>query len=207
MKAWRWPVSTSAARSVQTGDNQTTASSRPLHAARQGEVTDMAAPRRNAGHCTGPRLNRTAPQTRHPAAGSDAAAWPWPSAAKLGAFFWQRIDMAAPVGLRGMRAWMWLALGVMAAAAAWGWWRLGQPVTLPDAPSGRIACVSYAPFRLPGESPLDVHAFVSPERIDADLQALSRRFDCVRTYSQGQGLGAVPAIAQRHGMQVLMGIW
>jgi glucan 1,3-beta-glucosidase len=106
-----------------------------------------------------------------------------------------------------MRAWMWLALGVMAAAAAWGWWRLGQPVTLPDAPSGRIACVSYAPFRLPGESPLDVHAFVSPERIDADLQALSRRFDCVRTYSQGQGLGAVPAIAQRHGMQVLMGIW
>lgn len=115
--------------------------------------------------------------------------------------------MAAPVGLRGMRAWMWLTLGVLAAAAAWGWWRLGQPVTLPDAPSGRIACVSYAPFRLPGETPLDVHASVSPERIDADLQALSQRFDCVRTYSQGQGLGAVPAIARRHGMQVLMGIW
>jgi len=115
--------------------------------------------------------------------------------------------MAAPVGLRGMRAWVWLALGVLAAGAAWGWWCLGQPVTLPDAPSGRIACVSYAPFRLPGESPLDVHAFVSPERINADLQALSQRFDCVRTYSQGQGLGAVPAIAQRHGMQVLMGIW
>ncbi len=106
-----------------------------------------------------------------------------------------------------MRAAVWLALCALAAIAAWGWWRLGQPVALPDAPSGRIACVSYAPFRLPGESPLDAHAFVSPERIDADLQALSQRFNCVRTYSQGQGLSAVPEIAQRHGMQVLMGIW
>jgi glucan 1,3-beta-glucosidase len=39
------------------------------------------------------------------------------------------------------------------------------------------------------------------------MRALSQRFDCVRTYSQGQGLAAVPAVARRHGMQVLMGIW
>ncbi len=43
--------------------------------------------------------------------------------------------------------------------------------------------------------------------IDADLRALSQRFDCVRTYSQGQGLDAVPEIAERYGMKVLMGIW
>jgi len=102
---------------------------------------------------------------------------------------------------------VWLLLCALAAYGAWGWWKLGRPVPLPDAPSGRIACVSYAPFRLPGESPLDPRAFVSPQRIDADLQALSQRFDCVRTYSQGQGLSAVPRIAQRHGMQVLLGIW
>jgi glucan 1,3-beta-glucosidase len=101
----------------------------------------------------------------------------------------------------------WLALALLALAAAFWWWSIGRPVNLPDAPSARIACVSYAPFRKPGESPLDRSAFVSPERIDADLRALSQRFDCVRTYSQGQGLSAVPEIANRYGMKVLLGIW
>ncbi|WEN15275.1 glycoside hydrolase family 17 [Rhodanobacter sp. AS-Z3] len=101
----------------------------------------------------------------------------------------------------------WLALAVMALAAMLWWWAIGRPVNLPDAPSARIACVSYAPFRRVGETPLDPNAYISAERIDADLAALSQRFDCVRTYSQGQGLSAVPAIAERHGMKVLMGIW
>lgn len=102
-------------------------------------------------------------------------------------------------------AWLILVLA-MVCGALW-WWRIGRPVPLPDAPTARIACVSYAPFRKPGETPLDPHAFVSPERIDADLKALSERFDCVRTYSQSFGLNAVPAIAQKYGMKVLMGIW
>ena len=84
---------------------------------------------------------------------------------------------------------------------------MGRPVALPDAPSARIACVSYAPFRYAGETPLDPNAFISPARIEQDLRALSQRFDCVRTYSQGQGLSAVPEIAARHGMKVLLGIW
>jgi len=100
-----------------------------------------------------------------------------------------------------------LLLVLAAGAGLLWWWSAGRPVSLPDAPSARIACVSYAPYRLPGETPFDPHAFISPARIDADLRALSQRFDCVRTYSQGQGLSAVPAIAQRYGMKVLMGIW
>jgi exo-beta-1,3-glucanase (GH17 family) len=103
--------------------------------------------------------------------------------------------------------WTWLLLVIAAAAGAWWWWSIGRPVELPDAPSSRIACVSYGPFRRAGESPLDPKAFISPERVDADMRMLSQRFDCVRTYSQGQGLSAVPAIAARHGMKVLMGIW
>ena len=102
---------------------------------------------------------------------------------------------------------VWLALALAALAGVLGWWWMGRPVALPAAPSARIACVSYAPYRRPGETPYDPHAFISPARIDADLRALSQRFDCVRTYSQGQGLAAVPAIAQRYRMQVLMGIW
>ena len=102
---------------------------------------------------------------------------------------------------------VWLALAVAALMAVYWWWAVGRPVDLPDAPSARIACVSYAPFRLPGETPLDGNAFISPARIDADLRVLSQRFDCVRTYSQGQGLSAVPRIAARYGMKVLLGIW
>ncbi|MEP6898823.1 MAG: glycoside hydrolase family 17, partial [Rhodanobacter sp.] len=102
---------------------------------------------------------------------------------------------------------IWFVLASLALAAAYWWWAIGRPVALPDAPSARIACVSYAPFRMAGETPLDPSAFVSPQRIDADLRALSQRFDCVRTYSQGQGLSAVPEIANRYGMKVLLGIW
>lgn len=102
---------------------------------------------------------------------------------------------------------VWAALVLAALAGIVGWWWMGRPVAMPDAPSSRIACVSYAPYRRPGETPYDPSIFISPERIDTDLRALSQRFDCVRTYSQGQGLAAVPAIARRHGMQVLMGIW
>ena len=111
----------------------------------------------------------------------------------------------SPVQLRQRLAWLTLLLLALA-GASW-WWAIGRPVALPDAPSARIACVSYAPFRKAGESPLDPHAFISPQRIDADLRALSQRFDCVRTYSQGQGLSAVPEIASRYGMKVLLGIW
>jgi len=101
----------------------------------------------------------------------------------------------------------WIVLVLTAVFGAGYWWSLGRPVPLPDSPTTRIACVSYAPFRFDGETPFDPHAFVSPERIDADLKDLSTRFDCVRTYSMGQGLGAVPEIAGRYGMKVLMGVW
>ncbi|MHB1059402.1 MAG: glycoside hydrolase family 17 protein [Rhodanobacter sp.] len=112
---------------------------------------------------------------------------------------------ASPVFRRTWPA--WLSLVLLALAGAYWWWAIGRPVALPDAPSARIACVSYAPFRKAGETPLDPSASISAERIDEDLRALSQRFDCVRTYSQGQGLSAVPRIAGRYGMKVLLGIW
>lgn len=101
-----------------------------------------------------------------------------------------------------------LVLLFAAALASLAYWvRLGVPVALAAAPGGRIACVSYAPYRKPGESPFTVGYHVSAARIDEDLKALSRRFDCVRTYSVGQGLDQVPGIAARYGMKVLLGAW
>ena len=116
--------------------------------------------------------------------------------------------MSSSPALGFRRDWLaWLLLSGLAFAGLYWWWAIGRPVPLPDAPSTRIACVSYAPFREAGETPLDANAYISPVRIDADLRVLSQRFDCVRTYSQGQGLSAVPRIAERYGMKVLLGIW
>ncbi|WP_206064305.1 glycoside hydrolase family 17 [Oleiagrimonas sp. C23AA] len=107
-----------------------------------------------------------------------------------------------------MRRLIVLAVMLVAALASLGYWAwLGRPVSMPDAPSARVACVSYTPFRRPGESPDQPGAFVSPRRIAHDLKRLSTRFDCVRTYAQGMGLSAVPRIARRFGMKVLMGVW
>jgi glucan 1,3-beta-glucosidase len=106
---------------------------------------------------------------------------------------------------RRLAAFLVLLLASTLAVSYWLW--LAHPVAVVDANAGRISCVSYAPYRRTGESPFDPTAHVSAERIEEDLTALSRRFDCVRTYSVGQGLDQVPAIARKHHMKVLLGIW
>ncbi len=101
-----------------------------------------------------------------------------------------------------------LAVALAGAFAAVGyWWQRGQPVALPDAPTGRLQCVSYSPFRLPGETPHDRSFHAAPARVDEDLARLAHETECVRTYSVQQGLDAVPAAAQRHGLKVWLGVW
>ena len=87
------------------------------------------------------------------------------------------------------------------------WFRLGQPVEMADAATDKLECVSYSPFHLTGQTPFDRDLVITPAQIEADLRALSRQFACVRTYSVDQGLDAVPAVAQKLGMQVYLGIW
>lgn len=80
-------------------------------------------------------------------------------------------------------------------------------MSLVDAPSERLSCVSYSPYRKPGQTPFDPQAVVPPAQIEEDMRLLSKRFDCVRTYAVSRGLGEVPRIAAKYGMQVLLGIW
>jgi len=87
------------------------------------------------------------------------------------------------------------------------WWNLSQPVTLVDALTDHLSCVSYSPFHKPGQTPFDREISISTEQIEADLTALARRFDCVRTYSLTQGMQEVPRLAQKLGIKVLLGIW
>jgi exo-beta-1,3-glucanase (GH17 family) len=96
-----------------------------------------------------------------------------------------------------------MLLSVLAAVLAVGWWLDGRPVALPDAPTARLECVSYSPSGATDGMPRNVR----PERIRADLESLSREFDCVRTYSVVQGLDQVPAIARELGLEVLLGVW
>ncbi len=101
-----------------------------------------------------------------------------------------------------------LAVAALAAFAGLAWWYArGQPVTLPDAGIEKLPCVSYAPYRLPGQTPFTKGFVVSPAQIDADLALLAQRTRCVRTYSVDQGLDAVPALARKHGLRVLLGLW
>jgi exo-beta-1,3-glucanase (GH17 family) len=99
------------------------------------------------------------------------------------------------------------ALTALAIGVAW-WW-LGAPVHLPASPlaaNGKLYCVSYAPFR-GAQDPMVASTMVGTQQIEEDLTLLSRYTNCVRTYSTENGLDQIAAIAQRHGMKVLQGIW
>ena len=101
-----------------------------------------------------------------------------------------------------------LLLSVVAAIVAFWWW-LGASVAMPEsplAPGEKLACVSYTPFR-GRESPLDVSTRVDPARVEDDLARLAKLTGCIRTYSTGLGLDQVAGIAERHGLEVLQGVW
>jgi glucan 1,3-beta-glucosidase len=82
-----------------------------------------------------------------------------------------------------------------------------RPALLADAPQGRLPCLSYAPFRRDGATPFDPALIVSPQRIEEDLRLVARISGCVRTYGLDHGLDAVPGIARRLGLRVMLGAW
>lgn len=101
-----------------------------------------------------------------------------------------------------------LFVAVAAIIGAWWWW-LGADVAMPPSPLAkgeRLQCVSYAPFR-DRQTPLDFSTRISAAQIDDDLSRLAKLTDCIRIYSVDVGLDQVPAIAERHGLKVLLGIW
>lgn len=110
-----------------------------------------------------------------------------------------------PISALRPRELILLGLFAVALLSWWAWRGAERPAPPPGVE--RVDCVSYAPFRLPGETPFDPSKRVTPERIRADLSLLSTITGCVRTYSIDQGLDAVPSVARELGMQVLLGVW
>jgi glucan 1,3-beta-glucosidase len=109
------------------------------------------------------------------------------------------------VGFGGVAA---LFAAVAAAiVAAWAW--LGMPVEMPQAPiaqGDKLECVSYAPFR-GAQNPFGPDVPLDTRQIDEDLAQLKQITHCVRTYSIDHGLDQIPAIARRHGLKVMLGLW
>ncbi len=107
-----------------------------------------------------------------------------------------------------MIRWFFAALALLATGVVSysGWWLHGQPRPIADVAHPKLGCASYAPYR-EGQSPFQRGLVISPEQIDEDMRLLAGSFDCVRTYSVGQGLDQVPRIAQKYGLKVLLGIW
>jgi glucan 1,3-beta-glucosidase len=89
----------------------------------------------------------------------------------------------------------------------WAW--LGRAEPMPASPlakGDKLYCLSYAPFQ-GSQTPLDPTTMIPARQIEADLTQLAKITGCVRTYSTDYGIDQVPAIAARHGLKVLQGLW
>lgn len=86
------------------------------------------------------------------------------------------------------------------------WWSyIDRPHTIaPTEP--KLDCVSYNPYRQ--ESTLNENKKqVSKKTLEEDFAIISKRFQCVRTYTSLYGMDAVPEIAEKYGLTVLLGVW
>lgn len=111
-----------------------------------------------------------------------------------------------------MTPWRALALVHLLALIGLFAWVMAEtrPVAMHDlhlADGERLKCVSYAPYRLPGQTPFDADLKIGIDQIRADLTELARITECVRLYSVDQGLDQVPTVAREVGLKVLLGAW
>jgi exo-beta-1,3-glucanase (GH17 family)/cellulose synthase/poly-beta-1,6-N-acetylglucosamine synthase-like glycosyltransferase len=84
------------------------------------------------------------------------------------------------------------------------WAYLNRPTREPPWPSV-IQGFAFSPFRA-NEDPTHFEMPTDAE-IDSDLQLLEGKVNAVRTYSVGSTLADVPGLAEKHGLNVALGVW
>ena len=84
------------------------------------------------------------------------------------------------------------------------WAYLNRPTREPPWPP-LIQGFAFSPFRA-NEDPTHFEMPTDAE-IDADLSLLEGRVKAIRTYSVGATLADVPELAERHGLNVALGVW
>jgi len=83
------------------------------------------------------------------------------------------------------------------------WILMHERVSPPNA-NGTLASVSFSPINPKHDGELDK---TSEAQIRSDLAAIAPYTRAVRTYSVGNGLDLVPALASEYGLRVTLGIW
>jgi len=86
--------------------------------------------------------------------------------------------------------------------AAWAY--LNRPTAEPPWPKS-IRGFAFSPFRS-NEDPTHLE-MPTDEEIDSDLALLEGKVSAVRTYSVGATLADIPELAERHGLNVALGVW
>jgi len=84
------------------------------------------------------------------------------------------------------------------------WALLNRPTSEPPWPA-LIQGFAFSPFRA-NEDPTHFQMPTDAE-IDSDLQLLQGKVNAVRTYSVADTLADVPALAEKHGLNVALGAW
>ncbi len=74
-----------------------------------------------------------------------------------------------------------------------------------DVAKGKLASLSYAPFRV-GQSPLK-EVFPSTEEIDQDLRLMAKTTHAIRTYASDGRMGPIVQLAGKYGLKVTQGAW
>lgn len=122
---------------------------------------------------------------------------------------------ARPDGIRwlwGLAGLLWCALGI--GLLLLKLWPTFEPVHSP-VPSVEQTqtltpawpCLSYAPFRRHGHTPLDPSLRLTKAQILEDLQLLSPWTRCIRTYGTDHGQDQIPELASSLGLRVVQGAW
>ena len=84
-----------------------------------------------------------------------------------------------------------------------GWYLLHDRVSPPNV-VGQLASVSFSPIAVGHDGEKDV---TTEEQIRSDLAVIAPYTRAIRTYSVGNGLAAVPALASEFGLHVTLGAW
>lgn len=117
----------------------------------------------------------------------------------------------APSGARAWLCLVFLVVGVLGLLPrAVGTWPGSNATQAADAQieaSPRLACLSYAPFRRDGHTPLDPHLSLSDEQLSQDLRLMAQWTGCIRTYGTDHGQDRIPALAAAVGLKVVQGAW
>ena len=106
--------------------------------------------------------------------------------------------------------WLLVALGILVLPTPWASDdAVDQQATHTSGAqqSATIPCLSYAPFRRPGHTPMDPGLRITDEQLLEDLRILARITHCIRVYGTSHGQDRIPALAATLGMKVVVGAW